>query len=554
MITLAVVAALALSGGVAAFLLLRGSTVDLLERVPADADVAAVVYLDPSAGQKVNLARLLEAFPGLRGDLGGADDLDSRIETLGDDLLADARLKTDDVRSWLGVEVAIVVDVVDDEVRGALIADVADEEGARRMLAKLGAPGAPWDGITWTERDYEGAILHIPDRDAAAAYAFDGDALVFASDEGFLENVIDTTRGTLQHIGTTPSFQEAEAALPDGRLFIAYVNAEALVDAVSDQLAPLGAGSVTSLSGLGDLEGVRGVALSIAAEPHGIAVDVVAAYDPAVLSGPLREQAIAPDRENELVSMVPGDAWGVYAVQHVDLAIDAFAEELQAQEPGAAGELDALGLTGPGGFLEHVTGDLAIEMAPGDAIGVGGALLVGVDDDAAARDALDILMIRIVPGTADVSVTASGRVRDRERHADWRDEEYQGTTITYAAASEIPIAYAVRDGVAVIGTTPEQVAAVLDAASTDEGLVETPTFIRGIEGVPAADGLLFVDMGRVVASIRDLMSSEERAEFDEEVAPDLGAIRSVAMGLDVDEEGQRTRLFVAIGAPEPQKA
>src|SRR5688500_17701619 len=120
------VAVLAAAGGATAYLFLRGSSAQLLERVPSSVDAVAVAYLDPSAGQKVNVVRIADEFPGI----GGTDGAVERLEDWGDEALAGVGLRFDDVTSWVGVEVAVAADVIDGTPHVAILADVADRDGA----------------------------------------------------------------------------------------------------------------------------------------------------------------------------------------------------------------------------------------------------------------------------------------------------------------------------------------------------------------------------------------------------------------------------------------
>jgi hypothetical protein len=91
----------------------------------------------------------------------------------------------------------------------------------------------------------------------------------------------------------------------------------------------------------------------------------------------------------------------------------------------------------------------------------------------------------------------------------------------------------------------EQIQGVLDAA-TEGSLTDDPAYLAGVDGVPTTDGVFYVDVSRVVNSIRDALPPEERDSFDEEVGPDLRTIRSVAFGFDMNEERQLFRMFVSI--------
>ena len=131
------------------------------------------------------------------------------------------------------------------------------------------------------------------------------------------------------------------------------------------------------------------------------------------------------------------------------------------------------------GFLAALTGDVAFEVGPGaGAMPVGGAILIGVSDAAAVQRTLD--------GLADLMLVASasrGRSRPRRAaspggraasrgfpaafEARWRTSTYQDTTIRYLDDSSISStgflpAYAVVDGAAIIGSSPDEVRKVID--------------------------------------------------------------------------------------------
>jgi hypothetical protein len=526
---------LAAAGGAAAYLAMRGSSADLLERVPADMDVVAVASLDPSAGPKVNLVRIADAFP----DIGGVDGARERLEEWADPMLDEVGLRFDDITSWLGVEVAVALEVVDGTPQVAMLVDVEDRDGAEAMLAKLRVPGAPWADVVWTEREYLGTTLTIPEAAAgtAPAYAFDDDVLILTSEPSLLEDVIDTHRGTTGSIATAATFQEAEADLPEDRLLFAFVDTASLRD---DLEQAVGAEAVTSLGGLGDLEAVDGIGLTLSAVSEGVALDVVASYDAAALTGALREQVTAPDHENLLLQAVPKDAWGLFGAQHLDIAIREAVAQIEADDPAVAADLRDAGITGTGGLLDVLTGDLAIAVAPDETTSVGGALLASVDDGAEATDAVERVAATLVELTS-----SEGLLRGALRWSTTTAED--GTQISYLPDGFV--AYALRGDMLVVGTSVEQVEGVL-TAEVDGALTDDPAFVAGTDGVPANDSLFYVDIGRVLRSIREALPAEERDAFDEDVGRDLRTLRSVAFGVDMNESRQHVRMLATIGADD----
>ncbi|HEX6130618.1 MAG TPA: DUF3352 domain-containing protein, partial [Actinomycetota bacterium] len=292
--------------------MLRGSTADLLSVVPADVDLAVFLSLDPSAGQKVNLLRLRESLPS--GRLPG--EIEEVVEEAGEGLLAGTGLRADDVTAWLGVEVAFVLDAVDGVPEVAVVAHAEDVDGARRMVAKLAAPGGAWEELSWTERRVDGAMLRVAEGDRAPAYAFDGDVVVLGSDATLVERVLGTARGRLGALATASWFRDAELELPDDRLVGVFANPAALTAGLDDLSI---ADDVAALAGVGDVATVRSLGVAVSAEPEGLAVDAVAVYDPITMDPALAEAADEVDAANPLLSTVPTDASGVYVTRHADL-------------------------------------------------------------------------------------------------------------------------------------------------------------------------------------------------------------------------------------------
>jgi hypothetical protein len=530
LIGVGVVLLLAAAAGTA-FVLLRGRTADLTAWVPSDAEIAAVAYLDPGAAQKVNLARLTDALPNVTGP----SDFGQQLEEWGDEAFRDLGLRFDDVAGWIGVEVALVADIEPDVSSVAVLAHVENRDGAELMLAKLQAPEAPWDGAEWMEREHLGVTVTVPTDDVPGlpSYAFDDDVLIVASEPRLIERILDTHHRLRPSVRTNVSFQESQAELPDSTLASAFVNVASLTDAIEPSAT---AGAASSIGGLGDLQAVRSIGIALTAEPNGLALDVVASFDAANLTGALREQVEAEDHENVLLRSVPPRAWGVLAAEHVDLGIEAALDELRDRDPQALDDLDGAGLTGPDGLVELLTGDVAVAVAPDGDTPVGGAMLVGITDENAARSAVERLAATIAEQVAAPPRRADVSGWQRIAHTD-------GTTITFAP--QAPIAFALRDDVLILGTSVDQVAGVLDT-SPAASLAADPAFERGTSGVPQTDALFYVDVGRVITSIRDALPPEERDGWDPELARALRTVRSIAFGVDANTDREWIRLFAAI--------
>jgi hypothetical protein len=525
----------------AGYVILRGSGANLLAMMPADVELVAVAYLDPAADQKVNLLRMGEGLPSMptQGQVG------ARVRSVLDGLLEGAGLRADDVLSWIGGEAALAVDVRDGEVETAFIAAVRDMDRARSMLARLGTPGSPWSDLTWHDRDHLGVTVRVARSGSGreVAYAFDDDVLIIADTQAFLERILATREGSGEQLIATAAFQQVEAGLPDGRLFIGFAEPAPLLGALDRGFLSYG---VPRLLGLGDPSALQAVGWSVSAEPGGLTLDIMIEHHAAQLSAPLRDVFALPERENELVAYVPADAWGVYAAHGLDVGLRSLVDAMRVEDPERAIELQRAGLAGIGGLFEQTAGDVALVLSGSGRQGTGVALLVSVHDPRRSAEALSTAMRTIV---ADASVRAALGVQDavsqRERGVRWVTMTHAGTVITWAKGADPPLAYAVRDRTVITGTSRREVMAILDTMEGEPGLLDEASFIRSPGVVPAADALLYVDVGDAAEAVRRTRALRGTLHLDGEMVADLRRFRAIAMGLDATEWRQQARFQVS---------
>jgi hypothetical protein len=332
------------------FLLLRGSDEKLLSRIPATAEVVATIYLDPSASQKVNLFRLAERFPAL----GTGSEIGGRIDGLLDDALASTGLSHEDVRPWLGSQLAIVVDVSSGQIpSGALLADTSDPNGAVRSLRRF-MDGPVGSRMGWRDTQYRDATVWIGS--PAGAFAVVDDVVIVSTTDGLVHRTIDVIRGDAPSISSSEAFVSAMSELPQDRLAFVYVDLAALVSGLpvpAGGLAAVAPGATTP-----DPAAVGSIAMSLSAEPDGLVVDSLISYDPADLSPELRTVLSAPVAPNLALEMAPGDPFFVVAQRHIDASLG------EALRQGVVPIVRPDG-EDPERLLDSLSGDLAIEIGPG---------------------------------------------------------------------------------------------------------------------------------------------------------------------------------------------
>ena len=463
-IALATVLVLAGAAGAAGFMLLRGSGEAILDKIPASADVVVTANLDPAASQKMNLLRMASKFPAL----GGQDGLQQRLNETLDDLLRDVGMTHEDVR-WVGSEVGLYVDVksAQDTSYAALIA-TDDEAAAAASLQKFRA-GLESQGASFHVSDHDGVQITGSTTPEHPSFAIVEGVVVLGSDEGAVSGVIDTAHGG-PAIADDPAFQRVSGALPQSRLGIGFVNTGQLLGTFGDVV---GAAGLTT--GVTSLDALDGAGISVSAESDGLALDTVMMYDDAKLSDVQRQTLSAADHPNQLIDLIPEGALGMYAVEHLDAAIADQVDRISASDPQADEEFKRLGLTGPGGLVSQLTGEVAAAASPeAGPIPVGGVLLFGTKDPDATSKWLDTTLQRLPLGAGGASCSFEGTCRVIREPVRWATEEHSGIPITYASGAALPVAYAVIGDVAVLGSSRPQVEHVIDVLRGGGTISEDP--------------------------------------------------------------------------------
>ena len=536
-VALAAVLVLAGVAGAAAFMLLRGSSEAILGKVPSSADVVVTANLDPAASQKMNLLHIASRFPAL----GGQDQIRQQLNQTLDGLLRDVGMSHEDVQ-WVGSEVGLYVDVKStQETSYAILIATDDQSAAAASLQKFRA-GLESQGATFHSSDHDGAQITVSATTDHPSFAIVDGVVVLGSDEGAVAAVIDTAHGG-PSIADDATFQRVTGALPQSRLGVAFVDTAQLLGTFGDVL---GAAGVTT--GVTSLDALDGVGVSLSAESNGLALDTVMMYDDAKLSDVQRQTLSAADHPNELIELVPDDALGMYAVEHLDAAIADQVGRIAATDPQADQELKRLSVTGPGGLLSQLTGDVAAAASPEQGtIPVGGVLMVGTNDPAATSKWLDDTLQTLPLGATAASCSSNGGCRVTHETTRWATESHGGVTVTYASSgAALPVAYAVIGDVAVVGSSRAQVEHVIDVHAGGPAISAAARFTSATASVPTDDGVLYLDVPAIVNVVRGQFPPAEVATFDNEIGRSLKPIEAVVAGTKNEPDLQRTRVFIWI--------
>jgi hypothetical protein len=497
------------AGGAAAFFLLRGTS-DVLDRlVPSDTAAYVTVYLDPSAGQKLNLLNLSKKFPAL----GDPDVLEERINGLLNDALEGSGLTFADIKPWLGTQIAVAARFVSvDEGDVVVLVDSKDDAAAAAALQRA-RTGPEWADLRWEDHDYNGVQVSVGSRSAVpqGAYAMVGHVVVIGDEPQMVEDVIDRSQGKGDSLRDAVGYKEAVAALPSGKLALAYVDFQSILRTLEES----GGLQIPDLSGsLGDLEVLRGMGLTLSAESNGVALDMNVAIDPEKRFGVGSSRGA---HRNDVLDFVPEESFGVLAASGLSEQLRMLVDELE-KDPAMADLVDQYGLKDA---VKDLSGDFGVEVSPGTFL-PSGAVLIGTSDEAATKAFLDRLATLVA---GEMSPFGGGG-------GSFQHLTYEGVDITYLPLEDMPgfeIAYTVHDGMAVVATSTDEVKSVLHARSSGDDITQAANFEEAVGDRVVNDGMLYLDVEAIVRAVRDVLPPDARAEFDSDIQPNLEPIRALAV-------------------------
>jgi hypothetical protein len=210
----AALASLLVLGGVTfgAYTALSGGGAQPSEAIPSTAIAYARIDLDPSAGQKVDLLRLLRKVPEFEESTGiSSDKTDLReliaekaLPALGCDLAYE-----DDFEPWLGDRAGFAAVPVDDTVTPVIAVQVTDEEAAREAVGAF-EKCAEENGGSLASMGMDDEFAEHPESgDDAPGFDFVGDYMVITEKQHLTAMVDQTEKSSLADNDTFGSDMDA---------------------------------------------------------------------------------------------------------------------------------------------------------------------------------------------------------------------------------------------------------------------------------------------------------------------------------------------------------
>lgn len=446
-LVIALTALLSLAGVVVVggYLFLFAAQPDRMSRaVPADASLYATVYLQPSTGQKLNLASLLGRVPGFSDPA----SLDTKIHEITGRLLSEADLDYEaDIRPWLGDQVAVAVEPSGMDPAAAtdlLLVGVKDRSMADTALQVIAADR----GIPASSATYEGVELWTAD---SMSWAVLDDLLLVGSSDAAVEAGIDADANRSDSLADSGDFQQAMKTIPADHLGAVYLDLSRAADA----------------AGIGDqLGGYSTAALALVVQPEGLQLAGGAPFAVEAAPSPAREAFALASEPSGMPEWMPLGTQAEAVVFGLSQTLRAIEGQLAEQDPGGEviSAIDQVRAAAALGLGISIDDDLLplFDRETGIAI-------TSLDGDRPHGQ----LLLR--PADPEAAVEALGRMRGalEDRGVSFTDLDRNGVTITVADLPEVgTIAYAVDGGVIVAALSAADVTAALTAQREGASLAE----------------------------------------------------------------------------------
>jgi hypothetical protein len=432
----------------AGYLLLFSSSPDRAARAaPADTGLYLNVYLQPSSGQRASLSKLIERIPGFADPA----SLDSKLHQLAQRLLAEMGLDYEaDLRSWLGDQVAVAVSMDAGASSPRIVLLVGCKDPA---LAESALPGILADRGPFTLQPYRGHDLMVG---AASSYAVLEGLVVIGQTAQSVRAALDADAEAAPSLADSSAFRGAMDRVPSDHLASAYLNLP--------RLAALGGQNV--------LGGYTTVALALVADGSALHMVGDVPFDRGRASDSARQAFDMGSEPSSLADWMPAGTHGEIILFGVEQTATSLETQLRA-DPSltdavqAINSLRALAALGLGinidrDFLPLFDHEAALALDRVSIKAPRGRLLLRPNDPAAAQGALDRMRAALVAHGSLVTT---------------RDEA--GVLITIVEVPQIAtIAYAMTDGVVVLGWDGDAVAATIQAHASGNTLAHADAYDR----------------------------------------------------------------------------
>jgi hypothetical protein len=539
----------------AAVLLLVKANAAVEKMVPATADVIVVANLDPSVSQKVNLLRAVHSFPDYKTDKAINDKLDEAFKDSGFTF-------SGDIKPWLGSEIGLSARLNLDSTSdspAAFYAVSRDDTKAKAMLAKLRA-SKYGKKFQWKDETYSGITISVgtptETSEKPAAYSLVDHVVVFATSSAMIHEIIDTDQGRAPRLVDASDYKATLAGLPSDRLGAAYVNGKSLVANVKKELAKTPSLGL-SLRNMNDVDALQGIGATLSANGDGVLADVLVKLDQSKLSPATREALVHAGRADVIVRWIPKASDAFLAITSLNKTIQTALDQAGSDASIKAGT-DAIGLTGPGGVLPHLTGDAGLEVEFGQSGLPAGAILLGTDDTK-AMTAFFRKLLGLAEGAASSfggpgsSFGSSSSPVPPPPASHVKTTNYRGVAITTWISPDLgqlggalEPSYAVLDGMGILASTADEVKAIIDTHKDGATIASDQTYkTASAASIANPSAIIYVDIAKLVEALRQSPLGSQSG-LDSTVYANLAPLKATMLTTASQADKAVERFFVVV--------
>lgn len=493
--------------------------------MPADAAFFASINVDieDTAGFK----HLDEIY----GDIAEIEDaLDEFLDEMEDEL--DISYK-DDIKPWLGPELAIAVTNMEGVLKGdveepgiIIVAATRDTKASDAFLEKMLEYLEDQD-YDVDKETYQDVTYHVaqPERGGGPPVILSTvkKSVILTLDEDDMEDVIDAAQGKSDSLADNERYTKLVGVLPADAVIHMFYDLEDLMEAglksFREELRYSGLELPSETFEY--IEAFQACGLALSLDKEGVQLDVAITFDPDVLSDEVLETLGAEASANRILKRIPANVLGFVSSQNLAGAWKgAFA--MLTEFPEAEEQLEdleeQLGLKIDEELLDWLPGEFALALVKAKGIEdvpLGGFAIFEVDDQEGAEDTLKDIV----------------DVLEKYAYLEFKDEDISGVEMQVLMdpdSEEIILGYGFTDEHVIIGFAEDALEKAID--DDIQSIADDETFKTVRKHLPRrTGGYFYVNVEATWRLAYKNMSDWDQDNFDENVRPFLEPIKAIGI-------------------------
>ena len=431
-----------------------------------------------------------------------------------------------------------------------------------RIVVVPGYAGKYGTKYQWKDETYNGIPISVgtptDKSQTTAAYSLVDHVVVFATTGAQIHEIIDTDQGRASRLVDSSDFKATLADLPSDRLGYLYVNGRSLVANVKKEMATTPAMAL-ALKNINDVNALQGIGATLSANGDGMLADLLVKLDQSKLSPATREALAHPGRADTIVSWVPKSSDAFLAITSLNKTIQSLLDQ-SGNEASVKAGTDAIGLTGPGGVLPHLTGDAGLEVGFASNGIPAGAIVLGTND-AKSMNAFFAKLLVLADGAIGSSLLGAGSSFGSPSPpvtpaSHTTTTNYRGVVITSwtspalggLGAGALSPSYAVLDGMGILASTPAEVKAIIDTHKDAASIASDTTYkSASTASLASPSGIIYLDIAKLVDAIRKSpLGSQAGLGSGSTLSATVGPVKAVILTAASQADRATERFFVIV--------